>query len=240
MNYAIVTPVWKPVLDKGETENVSFSLDNAGSVAHYFVHPASLDVAHYRRAYPNSDFIALDDRHFKSIPAYSRMMLTNGFYLPFRGHEGIVICQTDAVMLSALPGHVANFDYLGAPWRRPFRLNRARVEGRRRLGWVLATMGVGQLAHVGNGGLSWRRIQPFCSVEQLLVRAGVRRPSINEDLIVAYLGARGLLRIPAADVARAVFMEEDAAGLTDIPAVAGFHALDKFNPLLRAKLMRHP
>lgn len=238
MSYAIVTPIWKESLTDGEFRNVAFTYKNVFDVDHYFIYPSGMNLKYYADNFKDSRFIAFGASNFENVASYSRLMLTSDFYRSFDAYKGIVICQTDAIMLRGIPDSVLDFDYIGAPWCRPFRLNRARILGWRRIGWLLSKLGIGELVYVGNGGLSWRRVNAFRDIEEHMRNCCIQNSVINEDLVVAYLGARGLLDIPSPQLANDIFVEGGALKLLDHSGVVGFHALEKFNPDLLKLILK--
>jgi hypothetical protein len=238
MSYAIVTPIWKESLTDGEFRNVSYTFGNIFNIDRYFVHPAGMSLKYYTNTFRGARFIAFEESYFENVSSYSRLMLTSDFYRAFDAYMGIVICQTDAIMLRGIPDYVMDFDYVGAPWCRPFRLNRERIIGRRRLGWLLSKLNVGELVYVGNGGLSWRRVKAFLDIEKHMRTCRIQNSVINEDLLIAYLGARGLLDIPSPQLANDIFVEEAASNMVDSSRVIGFHALEKFNPDLLKLILK--
>lgn len=238
MNYSILTPIWKLTLDQTELENVTISLSSCPNIDHYFLHPDGLDISFYHTKFPVSRFISLACSNFSSISSYSKMLLSSDFYRMFSTYDGILICQTDAILLGTLPPSILRYDYVGAPWVRPFRLNKCRINGARFRGWLLAKIGVGFLVDVGNGGLSWRKVKSFSQIDRLLIKNGIEGAAINEDLVIAYLGACGCLSLPIAAEAEKVFLEYGAAGCIRVPSVCGFHALDKINLAMREEIVR--
>lgn len=199
-----------------------------------FVVPRSTDAAFYSDLWPSAEIHTFDDKHFASGRAYNKLMLRNCFYQRFSHYESVVVCQTDAFLLRPLSVAQLKFDYVGAPWRPPIRA-----------GWNPVTRRVtaGRLAlHrrslvVGNGGLSIRNIEAFLAFTKAL-------PKINftphEDLTVAYFGPSFRMRLPSADEAAGIFMESHARPWKfgdPIPSVNGFHALERFNPLLETEIL---
>lgn len=237
MSYAIVTPIWKECLTDAEFQNIAYTCSKVSDVDHYFIFPIGMNLEYYKKNFKNCLFKGFDPSSFKNIQNYNRLMLTSSFYKAFETYKGIVICQTDAIMLRALPERVFDFDYLGAPWMTPFRLNRARILGWRKFGWLLSILYIGELVFVGNGGLSWRKIDAFLNIEKHIKNSRISNPAINEDLVISYLGAKGLLNIPSRLVAEKVFVECDAVKMLNFDQVVGFHALEKFNPDLRKTIL---
>jgi hypothetical protein len=89
--------------------------------------------------------------------------------------------------------------------------------------------------YVGNGGLSIRKISTFISIQELLLKNKIFSPSINEDLIISYLGSVDSLNIPCdLSFVNSIFSEETSNLFSSIPDIYGFHALNKYNPHLES------
>jgi hypothetical protein len=85
---------------------------------------------------------------FRSVGAYSNLLLTRGFYEAFAGYDYILIYQFDCLVFSDRLREwcEAGYDYIGAPW------------------FESHTDPSLELAKVGNGGLSLRRVSSFLAV----------------------------------------------------------------------------
>ena len=146
---AIVIPVWRETLS--QTEQISF--DRCLSVLGK-QHPVIL------ATFPELDLKAYRERgqacgamfsvrhfgreNFDGIHGYNVMMLSPAFYDAFRDFDYILICQLDAYVfedrLTAWCGK--DYDYVGGPVYAPKNLDL-------------------DLATVGNGGFSLRRVSAF-------------------------------------------------------------------------------
>lgn len=199
-----------------------------------FVLPRSIDTAFYSDLWPSAEIHTFKDKHFASGRAYNKLMLRNSFYQRFSHYESIVVCQTDAFLVRPLSFAQLKFDYVGAPWRPPISV-----------GWNPVTRRVtaGRFALrrrslvVGNGGLSIRNIKAFLALTRALPKINL---TPHEDLSVAYFGPGFKMRLPSADEAAGIFMESHARPWKfgdPIPRVHGFHALERFNPLLETQIL---
>lgn len=230
MEYAIVTPIWRVALSENEYFNVSITIKSNSVANHFFVYPDGLELKYYRTHFPLSQFISVPFNALSSITAYSQYLLRNDLYCTFEEYQGIVISQTDAIMLKPLPKICDSYDYIGAPWDPSFVMNKARVNGYRRIGWFLAQLHIGTSITVGNGGLSWRKVHTFMHIEERLAQHGLGGAAINEDLVLAYLGALGGLAIPGKDVASRIFLEKISSSAVCYAEACGFHALERYHP----------
>lgn len=105
---------------------------------------------------------------FSSINAYNRLMLSPSFYKRFQQYEYILIYQLDAFVFSDQLLYFCNlnYDYIGAPW----------------LYGIFNYVDVSHcIWHVGNGGLSLRKVASFIKI--LEDRKPLQSEQIkNEDL----------------------------------------------------------
>lgn len=105
--------------------------------------------------------------NFASVRDYNRMMMSPAFYERFAAFEYLLIHQLDAfVFRDELQEWCARgFDYVGAPWRGMrfpddpdwVRLLGPFMPSENEKQWNDRT-------HVGNGGLSLRRVATFCRI----------------------------------------------------------------------------
>ena len=123
-------------------------------------------------------------QHFVSVQSYNDLVLSTAFYEPFaQEYDFLLLYQLDAFLLSnrILEFCKQGYDYYGAPWkigfpqyrfvmnRWPFRINTRRF-------------------HVGNGGLSLRKI---ASTLDLLKRkeGHISKTFFMEDAFFGYWGS---------------------------------------------------
>jgi hypothetical protein len=182
----LLVPVYRPTLPAIE----EFSLDHSLAVLKgrktVFVGPRSLDRSYYTQRYPGLDFIAYDDAYFADIPGYNRLLLDPAFYQDFASHQHMLVLQTDALVLRDELDHwcASAFDYLGAPWPDGHELfvNLDRFQG---------DFGKRVKVHVGNGGLSLRRIDKCLALLREFPQAVdvFCSTGSSEDLFFAFMGA---------------------------------------------------
>ena len=146
---AVVIPLYRAFLSRSEELSISFTLNNLSLHKVYFVSPASLrDDPQFSMLIQNYDIEVLffDNKFFKNIDGYNKLMLSIVFYEKFSNYKYILICQLDALVLSDDLARWTNrgYDYVGAPW----------VTG-------------GDSPHfdaMGNGGFSLRKVSFFKKV----------------------------------------------------------------------------
>ena len=148
----VVIPVHKKELSVDE----QMSLQQCASVLKYhticIVCPQGLDVTEYVKILSDADanyYIEyFPARFFDGIKGYNLLMLDKKFYKRFAKYEYLLIYQLDAwVFRDELDEWCEKgFDYIGAPWIEK------NIQGEL------------ELAGVGNGGFSLRRVEHFIDV----------------------------------------------------------------------------
>jgi hypothetical protein len=190
----VAIPVYKPELALEEAFAVEHSLSRLNARACTFVAPAGLDLGYYRERWPRIAYVTFPAEHFVSVASYSRLLLDDGFYARFAEHEYLLVLQPDAILFrDELDGWIATgVDYVGAPWPDgiEFTLWRDNFQGERRQR---------VRTHVGNGGLSLRRIARCRALlaEFPETLEAFRQAGTNEDAYFSLLGPQSAgFRIP--------------------------------------------
>lgn len=181
--------------------------------------------------------VLTDPRHLSSVRNYSEWLTTPEFYDLWSDYDWLIICQTDAVLVDDPWSRILaepNWDYVGAPWNPPIKvatlgsriLVRSPSGHTRGPAWVGM---VGRSIHVGNGGLSMRRVSSFRTAARTMTAAlpEQTRHHIHEDVLWASFGPRFGVRIASRSVAHCLFHEIDGSRnlnrTAPLPSVAGFH-----------------
>lgn len=103
--------------------------------------------------FPSVGLVSFNDRYFKSIRGYNRLMLSISFYQRFARYRYLLIAQLDALVFgtseSLFEFENLGFSYIGAPWFEPLN----GIPGAKT-----------RFAGVGNGGLSLRRVDSMISL----------------------------------------------------------------------------
>jgi Protein of unknown function (DUF5672) len=180
-------PVYKTRLDDFENFSLSYSLARlSADRAVFFIAPESIEQGFYFQHYPQIPFIFFESHYFQSIVGYNHLLLNPAFYQQFIDYEFMLILQTDAILLRDDLDYWCGqpFDYVGAPWPDGYELyvNAGRFEG---------DNGKRVKVHVGNGGLSLRRLdktlsllKEFNEIVQLFESTGS-----SEDLFFSVMAA---------------------------------------------------
>lgn len=98
----------------------------------------------------NIEIEYFDEEYFKSVTAYSRLLLSKIFYLRFQHTKYIFIYQLDGFVFRDELNEWCErgYDYIGAPWFKDYK---SHEDG-------------AMLCKVGNGGVSLRKVSAFLSV----------------------------------------------------------------------------
>lgn len=182
----VLVPIYKDRLDPLEQYSLDHSLAVLGGRRPVlFIGPEGLDISAYQARYAGMQFLAFPRESFASIPGYNRLLLSAGFYTRFLSYEYMLILQTDAILLQDDLDYwgAQPFDYVGAPWPDGVEIlvNAGVFEGSR---------GKRTRAHVGNGGLSLRRVRKCLSLLQEFGDALdiFDRTGSSEDLFFSIMG----------------------------------------------------
>ena len=181
--YITVVPAYKAIPNKTEALSLlQLRLLEAQHVT--LACPDNLDISAYLDLWPDLRVQRFLPEHFVSIKSYNNFVMDSSFYIPFAAkYEYLLIHQLDAFLLSnqILEFCDLGYDYYGAPWKTgfpqyQFLLNRWPVK-----------INVKRF-HVGNGGLSLRKIS---STLNLLDRkAGhISKTFFMEDAFFGYWGS---------------------------------------------------
>jgi hypothetical protein len=189
-----VVPIYKECLSPEEEFSLDYSLKRMPGRLIYFAAPEHLTVSRYEERYPEGRFERFPNAYFESIEGYNRLLLSPGFYQRFALNEFILILQTDALVLRDELDHwcAQPFDWIGAPWPGGQMLTPSAPpyspEHPKRI-----------LTHVGNGGLSLRRIEASLRLmaEFPAVLSEFLTKGWNEDLFFGLLGTQSAaFRLP--------------------------------------------
>lgn len=181
----VLVPIYQAQLDLLEQYSLDRSLAQLQGREVRLIAPEGLPLDYYHSRYPQLPVDTFASPAFESISEYSRMLLSDAFYARYAEWEFMLILQTDAVLLKDDLDYwcAQPFDYVGAPWPKPFELfvNTGRFEG---------SAGRHVRATVGNGGLSLRRIAKCRALlKEFAVEIMVfKHTGSSEDLFFAVMG----------------------------------------------------
>jgi len=232
----IVTPVWNEDLEPHELLRISMTIANNVDVPHAFIGPEDKKFVNILEMFPKSTLVSLPASNFASVASYSKMLMDPKFYELFNEFEYLLICQLDAILIKNTKLLTTfGYDYVGSVWEKGYSILK--------IGKILiVNHQVNRILKsdeifVGNGGLSLRRTESmFWLTSKIEAFNSQLKEKFPEDILISYFGKKDGLRIPAYLEADEIFREKTAIGLTEIPAIYGFHALGKYNPILENRL----
>ena len=182
----VLVPIYKDTLDANEQLGVDQSLKVLQGRDIRFIAPDKLDGSYYQARYPGVPIERFAPPCFDSIEEYNRLLLSADFYRRYQAAEFMLVLQTDAIVLRDELDHWCSkpFDYVGAPWPKLYelQLHTGRFEG----GFTKHVR-----THVGNGGLSLRRIAKSIQLlEEFPVELDLfLRTGSSEDLFFSVMGS---------------------------------------------------
>jgi len=182
----VLVPIYKREMHELELYSLKVSLSALTGRDIRFIGPKGLDISYYAERFASVPYISFDEASFASIEGYSRLLLSKEFYARFAEYEFMLILQTDAIILRDELDYWCSqpFDYIGAPWPDGFELFV-------NLGLFQGTYGKRVKVHVGNGGLSLRRINKCISLlaEFDVAISVFDFTGSSEDLFFSVMGA---------------------------------------------------
>ncbi len=231
----IVIPAYLPEPTEQDKKNLNKNIEKLSHYDICFACPEGLDTVYYQKNYPLAQIKRFQPFFFEGLQGYNQLMLSPIFYNAFTAYQYVCICQMDVLILkegNCLEEFVQQgYDYYGAPWLPPHRIypfaDRLTLKARLNLFFVRKKV------HVGNGGLSLRKVQSILDVlerhETLL-----RKWKIYEDYFYAYISEYVDNRFQTApvDVAKRFALETDSKRVMTEEKVipVGLHAPHKWFP----------
>ncbi|MBC7700931.1 DUF5672 family protein [Aquabacterium sp.] len=229
---AVVVPIYQAQLSALEHFSLTHSLAQLqpGRTV-VFIGPEGLDFSAYAADFPGIPLLTFDPSSFQSVQGYSRLLMSKAFYQRFDEHEFMLILQTDAILLRDELGAwcARPYDYVGAPWPDGLEIlvNLGKFQG---------TLGKKIRTHVGNGGLSLRRIRKCIALLDEFPEAVdfFDRTGSSEDLFFGFMGPVSLDFVMPNEFTAATFSlelkpEYYHAVNQQRPPMGG-HAWWKYNP----------
>lgn len=229
----IAIPVYQPELIEQEKRNLENNIAKLSDYDICFVCPSALDMTYYQSAYPEAQIQRFENFFFEGLQGYNKLMLSPEFYSAFVEYRYVCICQTDVWILR--DGDCLNtfleqgYDYYGAPWFPPHRIypfsDKLTWRARWNLFWVRKKV------HVGNGGLSLRKVQSILAALEKNAKL-LQRWKIYEDYFYAYIGeyVDSSFHVAPVDVAKKFALETDSRRLVMDEKIipVGLHAPHKW------------
>lgn len=241
----ILFPIYKQEPSDIEIRRLTITLAKNKDVPAVAIHPRGLNPKNYSFMGKNTQFLAIDDVNFRSRDHYNRMMITLEIYdLLGALFESIVVCQTDAFLIkNVMELQERGYDYIGATWNPPYEIS--KVFGK----LLINRPGFSHIfpsrkIHVGNGGLSFRRIEVIKKIINDLAKTkhwssmtSITNRKMNEDLALSFFALEYGARIPSPEVANSIFIETKEIEWSKVSSIFGFHALQRCNPALEIRIL---
>lgn len=245
----IVIPLYKPAINELETISLNQCFKVLGNYNIVAIKPHSLQLTNYSYAF--AEVCSFDDKYFKDIAGYNKLMLSAAFYETFLANTFILIYQPDSFVFrdELTKWCNAGFDYIGAPWLREadypdfFKriknkvLSYIHIRFNKRIKKSNLPSDLQFENKVGNGGFSLRNVQKFydlCLSEETIITKYLKEDShrFNEDAFWSIEVNRRQQRLKIPNYKKAAFFAlENNAGfglkLTKGQLPFGCHAWDK-------------
>lgn len=215
----IVVPRYKNELSNNEKISLKLLFDNLSEFPIVFVSPLQL-----KDYYTDENVEYFDDDFFISIDSYNKLMLSCLFYERFSMYEYMLIYQLDALVFSNKLLYFCNldYDYIGAPWLEDYSMYKDRS----------------RKFHVGNGGLSLRKIKACIQIieseKELLVDY-----NSNEDIFFSYCNGDNF-RVAPMDIAMNFSIEKNVREFYSFNSKKlpfGCHAWQKYDSKFWIKIL---
>lgn len=190
-NCAVVIPFYKDSLTPWEQVSYARTVNILKGYDIFAVQPEGKSYHQLQDlSISNVSVVGFSAHYFSSIEGYNALMLSKDFYEAFKDYEFVLIVQLDALVLSNQLRFFLEkkWDYWGAPWVGfDICSNKKLVPylpWYRQISWINRVLIKRGFWHVGNGGVSLRRVSRFIKVLDLNEKLGaydLHQLPINED-----------------------------------------------------------
>ena len=205
----VIIPIYRAALKAEEAEALDNNIRRLARRDIVLLKPHGLDISHIEAKYPQAETLGVSTEWLgtkRGIAGYNAMMMSADFYRMFSDTDFILVCHIDAwIFRDDLDRWMAQpVDHVAAPWvtwpiysHFPFR---QLMELRRNIVPETRMLRSDTYGHVGNGGLSLRRVSAFiaaCENHAVEARAFIeaRNSMHNEDVFFALAATE--LRTPS-------------------------------------------
>lgn len=184
----VIIPIYNQEPGKSELYSIWRTIKKLDGRKIVYMTGEELDISNYPLC-DEIEIVRFSSSWFKSTKTYSRLLLTKEFYQKFKMYEYILICQTDVFVMGNSDDLQRfldmDYDYWGAPWYFRARAYRKRCPGYKIL-WPISKP---RRVHVGNGGLSLRRVSAMLRFLEKYEKEASYTDEL-EDGFIAYYGER--------------------------------------------------
>ncbi|MCU0350989.1 MAG: hypothetical protein MUF43_09210 [Flavobacterium sp.] len=227
VNVKVVVPVYRESLNENEKISWRRCVDVFGYDNIIIVKPCRLELnVNYFSNRVNH--VSFDDKNFRNLYSYSRLLCKPKFYSKFLNLDFILIYQLDAFVFEndLEEWCLKDYSYIGAPWMYSDWIN----NGLGKKKWLRPL-----LNFVGNGGLSLRKVKHFYWGSFLLQPVLFFWPQRwHEDFFWSFWGPKLIpfFNLPTVGDALNFSFEEnpkESFNLNDKKLPFGCHAWEKFD-----------
>ncbi|WP_133159307.1 DUF5672 family protein [Solitalea longa] len=151
----VVIPVYKTSISDDELLSLNLCKKILGHYTVILAAPEGMSVEAYLTFWPELKIERFKASYFKNTKAYSKMLLSAGFYGRFLEYDYMLIYQGDALVFKDELQYWCdqNYTYIGSPW---IDAHWIQLYKDYHLGFIEK-----RINRVGNGGLSLRRVKTF-------------------------------------------------------------------------------
>ena len=188
----VVFPIYKsPTLE--ELLFLENGIDLTQGFKHVLVAPEGLQIDSTFGSLEQLEVKRFSAHYFEGIKGYNQLLLSKGFYTTFALFDYILIHQADVFLFKneLAKWCEKDYDYIGAPWFRPDKLNRGSLFNfvqRLKLAFKKNKIYANRHNKVGNGGLSLRKVSTALKVLATVQASLLKKytdaagPEFNEDI----------------------------------------------------------
>ncbi|MDD3511336.1 MAG: DUF5672 family protein, partial [Fermentimonas sp.] len=122
----IIIPVYKS-LEVNDRIAIKQAINMTPGVDKTFIMPDNLPIDESFSEFSNFSVERFENHYFTGKMSYNRLMLSINFYKRFIDYKYMLIHQTDVFLFKPDLQYWCNknYDYIGAPWLRPHKINKA-------------------------------------------------------------------------------------------------------------------
>jgi len=203
MKSCIITiPIYKQELSFNERVSLERICEVIQDYPVVFFAPENLPIAEYTKFVHAENFSVkyFNSKNFSSIQGYNQLLLSPHFYKLFLDYQYLLIYQLDAFIFKNNIKEWCDkgFDYIGAPWfdnEKIYQFYLKMCSSSNRIARYIKKKidhNKGEKVHIGNGGLSLRRVKSFYNISKWLhlIEPNIFKYEINEDIIWSVLATK--------------------------------------------------
>lgn len=191
-NCVVIFPLYK-TLNKLELSFLENGLEKTKAHKQIIIAPERLTIDKSFGKLENLEVKRFAKYYFESITGYNKLLLSKDFYAAFNLFKYMLIHQTDVYLFKDELSYWCekNYDYIGAPWFRPDKLQNSgvfKIIEKTKIYFKKNKIYANRHNKVGNGGLSLRKIETALKVLSIIpkklldVYLNSKSEDFNEDI----------------------------------------------------------